>query len=276
MKNVLKQNYLLVIGAILAIFLAGGIYAFEHYSSPQPPPQAVWTTQGPRIVHDDEVQAGDLITSPELGTIYYLNTDLERVLFPDEQTFFSWYENYDSVITISREKLESYSLSGRNATIRPGTNLITIQSSSQVWMISHPSNLHWLAGGEEQALNLFGGAWSELVVDLPEYYFVNYNQSRDFESGDIYPVGLLVHVNSNDQYYLVTYNGQRLVTEEGMIANHLQTKFAIQREDPIDFAKFGPELKSYEPRWGSPDRKEQLNDNGPADLDIGESVPEVG
>lgn len=276
MSNNQAKTIILAGGALVLLLIAGILHLNTNYQAPEPPPKAVWTQTGPRIVHDDKIKAGDLITSPELGTIYYLNSDLERLVFPDEQTFLSWYPDYDDVITISREKLESYPLSGRNVTIRPGTYLITIPSSPQVWMISHPSNLHWLSGGEEQVIELFSESWKDIVVDLPEYYFVNYNQSRDYASGDVYPAGLLVHVKSNDQYYLVTQSGQRLVTEEGLEANHLQKRFAIQRDEPIDFAEFGPVLDSYEARWASPDRKEQLADPGPTDIIIGEQEPEVG
>jgi hypothetical protein len=269
-------TYGIAILALAAIIGAGALYAQREYTPPEPPPVVVNTQRGPVVLEDEEVNAGDLITAPDIGTVYYLNEEKTRVVFPDEQTFLSWYPDFDDVKHVSREKLESFPLSGRNATIRPGTLLITIPSSPQVWMIGHPSTLHWLQGGEEQAIALFGKNWTDRLVDLPEYYFSNYQDMGGFDTTDAYPVGLLVHVTSNDQYYIVTETGQRQVTEEGFIANHLQKQFAIEREDPIDFADFGPPLDSYEAKWGSPDLAEQEADEGPEDVDIGGAVPEVG
>lgn len=274
----IKKNNVLWVGfiCVISVIGAGWYYAEQNYQEPEAPPKAVWSHQGPVIVQDDTIASRTLVTAPDLGTIYYLNDDQERVVFPDEQTFLSWYENYDDVEQLSREKLESFPLSGRNATIRPGTLLITIASSPQVWVISHPKNLHWMSGGEAQAIGIFGANWEQRLVDLPEYYFVNYIQDSDFSVADTYPVGLLVHVKSNDQYYLITENGQRLVTEAGMKANHLQTKYAIEREEPIDFAEFGPSLDQYEPKWGSPDPMEQRKDPGPIDLEVGNEPAVVG
>lgn len=269
-------TYFLAIIAFVAILVAGAFYADKVYQPPEAPPIVVNTIHGPVVLQDNNIEPGDLITAPDLGTIYYLNKESKRVVFPDEQTFLSWYPNFDNVKHVSRDKLESLRLSGTNATIRPGTLLVTIASSNQVWVIGHPNKLYWMQSGEEQAVGLFGEDWAELVVDLPEYFFENYQEDVPFNTVDAYPVGLLIHVLSNDQYYLVTERGQRQVTEEGFAANHLQKKFAIEREEPIDFAEFGPPLKEYEPKWGSPDLQEQYNDQGPDDIDIGDAVSEVG
>ncbi len=259
--------------ALAAMLLAGGFYADKVYEPPEEPPTVVLTQNGP-VILEKEAQPGDLLTAPDLKTIYYLNEQRERIVFPDPQTFESWYPDYSGVKHIARDYLESFPLSGRNATIRPGTWLVTIPSSSQVWMIGQPNHLHWLSGGEQQAVALFGEHWLERLVDLPEYYFANYVDAQPIDSTDTYPVGLLIHVKSNNQYYLVTSNGQRLVTEEGMQANHLQKRFAIEREEPVSFAQFGPPLDAYEPRWGSPDVFEQQADQGPDDIDVGDA--EVG
>lgn len=261
--------------AFAAILIAGAYYADRVYEAPEEPPEILYTIKGPVVLHK-KADPGDLITAPNLGTIYYLNQDSKRIVFPDEQTFLSWYPNFELVKTIPQELLESFPLAGRNATIRPGTHLITIPSSSQVWMIGWPTNLHWMEGGEEQAISIYGENWSELVVDLPEYYFGNYTESYSISSPEIYPTGQLVHVLSNDQYYLIADNGQRLVTEDGFKANHLQKKFAIEREEPIELTGFGPNLDSMELRWSSPDPKEQATDPGPEDLDVGNAEAEIG
>ena len=268
-------KYILAIIALAAILVAGALYADKVYVPPEPPPNIIYTIKGPVILYE-EAEPGDLVTAPNLGTIYYLNNQSQRVVFPDEQTFLTWYPDYDDVKTIPRELLESFPLSGRNVTIRPGTLLITIPSSYQVWMISYPNDIHWLKGGESQVIDLFGENWTERLVDLQEYYFDNYHDDYAIENFQIYPVGLLIHAASNDQYYLTVDHGQRMITAEGLTANRFQTKYAIERDEPLDLDVTGPPIDGYEPRWGSPDMREQAQDPGPQHYDIGDGEVEVG
>lgn len=208
-----SNSYILSALALAAVLVAGALYADKVYVAPQPPPEMIWTIKGQVLLHPD-AEPGDLITAPNLGTIYYLNNEKKRITFPDEQTFLSWYDNYDAVKTISRDVLESYSLAGRNATIRPGTYLITIQSSPQVWMIGHPNVLYWLTEGESQVAAMFGEGWADRLVDLPEYYFDNYFTGADISTLDTYPAGTLLRIRSNEQLYIVTLTGQRLLIGE--------------------------------------------------------------
>lgn len=270
-----KNKYAISIVALAAILAAGALYADKVYVSPEAPPNIIQTIKGPVILYED-AEPGELITAPNLGAIYYLNKDRKRVVFPDEQTFNSWYPDFENLKHIPLDVLESYPLSGRNATIRSGTYLITIPSSYQVWMVGYANDLHWLKGGEEQAISLFGENWSERLVDLQEYYFTNYHESWPLEDNNVYPTGLLVHVKSNGQYYVVDGLTQRLVTEDGLKNNNFQIKFAIQRENPLDLELSGPSLDAYEPRWGSPDIGEQISDSGPEEIDVGDEVAEVG
>lgn len=245
------------------------------YVPPEAPPEIIYTIKGPVVLYK-QAQAGELITAPNLGTIYYLNRDLKRVVFPDEQTFLSWYPDFSEVKTIPQELLESFPLSGRNATIRPGTFLVTIPSSPQVWMIGFPNSLFWLADGEEQVKALFGEDWASRVVDIPEYYFANYTEGVEINGTTTYPAGLLVKARSNGQYYLITPEGQRLVSEEGMKANHLQARFALELDEPLELPFSGTTIEGFEHRWGSPDTLEQAADRGPKDLDTQGRKGEVG
>ncbi|MBI4121815.1 MAG: hypothetical protein HY461_00630 [Parcubacteria group bacterium] len=250
--------HFLVGACVLALLVAAGLYADKVYEAPQPPPEIIQTIKGPVVLYK-QAQAGELITAPDLGTIYYLNQDLKRVVFPDEQTFLSWYPDFSLVKHIPQELLESFPLSGRNATIRPGTWLVKIESSPQVWVIAFPNTLLWLADGEPQVQAMFGSDWSKRVVDVPEYFFGNYTQGPAIKGTAGYPAGFLVHFGASNEFYLITPDGQRLVSEAGMQANHLQARFAVEVEQPLDIVA-GPVLDSAEPRWNSPDSLEQAAD----------------
>jgi hypothetical protein len=272
--NESKPPIALIAAAVLALVIAGGLYAKKVYRAPEAPPQLIWTNRGAVLLYP-RAEPGDIITSPDIDTIYYINSEGKRVVFPDAQTYESWYGDFSALKTIPRDVLESYPLSGRNATIRPGTYLVKIQSSPQVWMIGFPNALFWLAQGEPQAKAIFGETWQERLVDIPEYYFANYTEGADLYGHSLYPAGTLIHIKENNQWYLVTPEGQRPVTEKGMKENHFQATFAVELGQPLDLP-LGPTLDGYEARWGSPDLHEQSADRGPVEIKTMGARPEVG
>lgn len=267
------RKILLVAACVLSLLLAASLYADKVYVAPKAPPKMIYTIKGPVVLYDDAAP-GDLITAPNLGTIYYLNHDNKRVVFPDEQTFLSWYPDFSEVKTVTKEKLESFPLSGINATIRPGTLLIKIQSAPQVYLIGFQKTLYALKG-EQQALELFGADWAKRVVDLPEYYFVNYDEGIELSGAALLPAGIVYRALSNHQTYLLTPDGQRAINDEGLKANHVSERFIISLPQPLDLPFSGPTVTNFEPRWGSPDTLEQAADRGPSDLNTGDRATEA-
>ncbi len=187
----------LVAACVLSLLLAASLYADKVYVAPKAPPKMIYTIKGPVVLYDD-ASPGDLITAPNLGTIYYLNHEGKRVVFPDEQTFLTWYPDFSSVKTVTQEKLESFPLSGRNATIRPGTLLIKIQTAPQAYLIGFQKTLYALAS-EKQALELFGTDWAKRIVDVPEYFFVNYDEGIELRDAAALPAGFIYRAASNNQ-----------------------------------------------------------------------------
>lgn len=247
-----KQVKLLTIMVVGLLLLSGALYADLVYQAPQPPPTYVWTSRGQVRLYD-QVNIGDLVTSPDLGTVYYVNQNKERVVFPNEQTFLSWYADYSLVKNISQDNLEALPLSGRNVTIRPGTLLIKIVSSPQVWLVGAPHNLYWLQDGESQAQALFGTDWASRVVDLPEYFFTNYQEQQALSLEASLPAGILFFHTSSGKYYISTTGGLRVVTEAGLKANHFQTKYALSVSDLPSLPILPDSLDQFETRFGSPD-----------------------
>lgn len=261
------RNKYLVGACLLTLLLAVSLYADKVYQAPKPPPRMIYTIKGPVVLYDT-AQPGELITAPNLGTIYYLNHEGKRVVFPDEQTFLSWYPDYTAVKTIPQEVLESFPLSGRNATIRPGTYLIKIQSAPFVYLIGFQKTLYPLRD-EEQAIEAFGGEWSSRLLDIPEYFFVNYDEGIEWGGIELLPAGFVYTAQSNNATYLITAEGQRLINEAGLAANHFNPRFILTLAEPLDRPLSGPTVEAFEPRWGSPDIVEQYVDIGPADVKTG-------
>jgi len=171
--------------------------------------------------------AGDLIKMDGLSSVYYLAADGKRYVFPNETTYFSWYEDFSSVVTIPQSELESYPL-GANVTVRPGTKLVKITTNPKVYAVEPGGSLVGIAS-EAAAQTLYGSDWASRVVDVPDAFFTNYTVSSSELDGTAYPTGSLIKTaNSADIYYIdATGNARKIVDEAAMSANRFRNEFVI-------------------------------------------------
>jgi len=157
-------------------------------------------------------QAGDLIKMDGLSSVYYLGTDGKRYVFPNESTYFSWYHDFSSVVTIPQSELESYPL-GANVTMRPGTNLVKITTNPKVYAVEATGKLVWISD-EATAKALYGDNWSSRVVDVADSFFTNYTDTGKQASTAAYPAGSLVKFGGADVYYINTDGTASKIADE--------------------------------------------------------------
>ena len=144
-------------------------------------------------------EAGDLISCPDFSSIYYLADDNTRWVFPNEKTYFTWYEDFDDVVEITCEELASYSI-GQIVTYRPGTRLVKIQSINKVYAVEPGGVLRWI-GSETQIDDLFGFDWAMRIDDVPDGFWSSYTEGNALAL-DEYPAGSVLQ-RSTSLFYLV-------------------------------------------------------------------------
>jgi hypothetical protein len=120
-----------------------------------------------------------LIKASNSSTIYYQAINGKRYVFPDAETYFSWYDDFNKLITISARELSQIPLAG-NVTVRPGTRLIKIQSDPKVYAVSQGGVLRWVKN-EELARGLYGSNWQDQVIDISVAFFINYQIGQPIE-----------------------------------------------------------------------------------------------
>lgn len=113
-----------------------------------------------------------LVKSPSHSAIYYKASNGKRYVFPNEKTYFTWYQDFSSVVVISESELASLPIGG-NVTYRPGVKLLKVTSDPKVYAIAGPKTLRWVSS-ESVARNLYGASWFSKVDDLPDTFFTNY------------------------------------------------------------------------------------------------------
>lgn len=163
--------------------------------------------------------AGDLIKMNGLSSVYYLAGDGKRYVFPNEATFFSWYDGFGSVKTISQSELEALPL-GANVTIRPGTKLVKITTNPKVYAVESSGSLVAVPD-EATATTLFGANWAKRVVDVPDGFFSNYKISSEVLTATAYPEGSLIKTAGDPNIYYIAADGKarKVATEAAFNAN---------------------------------------------------------
>jgi hypothetical protein len=113
-----------------------------------------------------------LVTTPETKAVYYCGSDGRRYVFSSAGVYFSWYDDFDAVQTVSAAELAAMSIGG-SVTYRPGARLVKITTDPKVYAVSRGGVLRWVSS-EEVAISLYGDKWASQVVDVPDTEFLNY------------------------------------------------------------------------------------------------------
>src|SRR3989338_4864526 len=86
---------------------------------------------------------GDLIKGTTLSTVYYYGSDGQRYSFPNEKTFFSWYNDFSGVVTMSDAELANITLAG-NIVYRPRSRWIKIMSDNKTYAVARDGSIRWV------------------------------------------------------------------------------------------------------------------------------------
>jgi len=155
-----------------------------------------------------------------LPAVYYYSSNGKRFVFPDFKSYHSWYVDFSGVTTITDADLASISIGG-NVLIRPGTNLIKIQSDPKTYAVEPTGALRWVTS-ETVAKALWGDAWGTRVVDISDSLFPNYKSGSDITS-NTYPDGSVV--KSGSDYWYLSGTTKRKITAEGLTANRYRAEY---------------------------------------------------
>lgn len=116
--------------------------------------------------------AGALIRTPLTSTVYYCGADGKRYVFPNAQTYATWYSNFSAVETITPEEMSKIQLGG-NVTYRPGVKLVKIQTDPRVYAVDRGGTLRLMIT-PAIAAKYYGANWTKNVADIPDAFFTNY------------------------------------------------------------------------------------------------------
>lgn len=130
------------------------------------------------------LEAGTVVKGKGLSTLYYIGEDGKRYVFPNDKTYFSWFDDFTEVEEIEMDELYEYSLGG-NARYKPGKLLVKITTDPKVYAVSSDGKLRWIKS-EEMAKYYYGDNWNKMIDDVPDSFFTDYEIGEDIDDDDDY------------------------------------------------------------------------------------------
>ncbi|MFH1704606.1 MAG: invasin domain 3-containing protein [Patescibacteria group bacterium] len=135
------------------------------------------------------VPVGSLVKLPddsnpatqEDTAVYFYGKDCKRHAFPNSKMYFTWYQNFNDVITVAPEVLASMPL-GSNVRYRPAIKMVKFTTVSKVYAIGLNGELRWVKS-EAVATALYGPQWNKNIDDLSDAFYTNYTFGSDIEDG---------------------------------------------------------------------------------------------
>ncbi len=127
------------------------------------------------------INSGDLIKG-SMSTVYYYGADGNRYNFPNEKTYFTWYNDFSSVKVIDDSQLGTIPLVG-NVTYRPGSRMIKLMTDPRTYAIERGGTLRWVTS-EAVATSLYGAKWNTYIDDMSDAFFPYYTRGEQIDNSD--------------------------------------------------------------------------------------------
>jgi hypothetical protein len=192
---------------------------------PAPPAELILHDPEPAPPLPPEIVIGSLVKKADSNSIYFIDQDNRAHAFPDANTYFSWFPNFDNVQTIPAETLAAIPV-GNNVTMRPGTWLIKIQTDPKVYAVEPYGVICWV-NTELVATDLYGADWNTKIVDVDPLIFSNYQVGADINSASHSAGSVIQYAGSSDNYYIE--NGLKRLIEPAVFTNDLfQARFVLK------------------------------------------------
>lgn len=167
---------------------------------------------------------GMLVKRPDIQAIYFIDNDNRRHAFVTLSIFNSWFPDFSNVTTIPADILSQIPL-GSNVSVRPGTNLVKIESDPKVYAVEDYGILRWIPS-ESNMISLYGNNWASRVIDLPVSLFINYQIGEPINAL-VHPNGSLIRYAGQTNVYFIENATKRYVPSASFTGNLFQNKFRI-------------------------------------------------
>ncbi|MCF6276317.1 MAG: hypothetical protein L3J07_00555 [Candidatus Magasanikbacteria bacterium] len=147
--------------------------------------------------------AGDLFKVADNTAVYLLNSDMERMYFPNGEVYKTWYADYSGINVIPNTCVDAYpapTAAPYGVNYRPGSRLVKVQISPSVYVVE-PGNTKSKIASAAIASELYGADWATKVRDVADVFWPNYANSGSEITESALHNGMLVKKTGETTVY---------------------------------------------------------------------------
>lgn len=120
-----------------------------------------------------DLKAGDLVKLEDSSSVYQIQADGTRLVFPTESVYKSYYDNFDNIQTVSIGQIKNYSPKG-NVILKIGS-LVKFDYNNKIYEVKPNRELEWIK--TEEGFKSLGYDFKR-VVNLSEIFWGDYKSRK--------------------------------------------------------------------------------------------------
>ena len=131
---------------------------------------------------DTELLNGELTSSAvklsDSNTVYLIEGK-SIYTFPNEKVFYSYFDSFDVIDTVTQAKLSEYTDAGE-AYFAAGTR-VKLENDPKVYTVGYDGKLHWIIS-QALAYDIYGGDWNQGIIEINLMDLVDYSFGTNIEN----------------------------------------------------------------------------------------------
>ncbi len=155
-------------------------------------------------VKKQDAQQTRLIRLAGDQAVYYQAVNGWRYVFPNDKIYFSWFTNFDNVVTIRAEEFGNI-LIGGTVKYKPNSRLVKITTDPKVYWVDKIGTLRHV-NSETLANQLFGAEWAKKIDDLSDSFFAGYEIGEPIVNAILPELDSDWQIDDNEDLYLAEDN----------------------------------------------------------------------
>lgn len=170
--------------------------------------------------------AGTLLAKANTSgaAVYLVASNGSKYVFPDTKTYFTWYENFDSVVKVSVTELDMYP-NGGSVPVRPGSKLVKTPDTAMISAVE-PNGVTRHIPTAAVASALYGANWASRVIDLIPGFYTQPTYTAGSAVSTTFPTGTLVKDGST-YYYIDNGTKRAFSSMDAFEANNFNLNYVV-------------------------------------------------
>jgi len=146
-----------------------------------------------------DLQSGSLVKAESSPAVYQVGDNYNLWLFPSESIFYSWYDSFDGLVTVSDQVLAEYAVEG-NKEYNSDKILVKSVDAPEVYSFNDQGQLRYVPS-LATAVALYGGDWEQMISVVSE------NQFNSYEIGPEHvDIGVMRYSNESEYTRVQLHN----------------------------------------------------------------------